>query len=91
MKAEDCPGATLRNPTLVDVNIVCCIFDTAMIPSIPQNINISIDAYLHMVGDTTRTRSLYPFYMQALSTAGILSKQEIAAFTAQVSCNGRSE
>lgn len=85
MEAADCPGATLRNSTLKDPNIVCCILDTAMIPSIPPNIHVSLQAYLNMVGDTTRTRALYPFYMQALSDAGMTSKREIAAFTSQVS------
>ncbi|KAJ7337912.1 dendrite reproteinration [Desmophyllum pertusum] len=84
MEAADCPGATLRNSTLKDPNIVCCILDTAMIPSIPPNIHVSLQAYLNMVGDTTRTRALYPFYMQALSDAGMTSKREIAAFTSQV-------
>ena len=86
MKAMDCPGATFRNSTFEDVNIVCCVFDTAMVPSIPQHINVSVEAYLSMVGDTTRTRALYPFYTQALSAAAISSTQDIAAFTAQVRC-----
>lgn len=84
MEARDCPGATLRNSTLQDPNTVCCILDSALVPSIPPNINVSLESYLKMVGDTTRTRALYPFYMQALSEAGMTSGQEIAAFTAQV-------
>ena len=84
MEASDCPGATLRNSTLDDQNIVCCILDGAIVPSVPKNIEVSLEIYLHMVGETTRTRALYPFYMEALSTAGISSKHEIAAFTAQV-------
>lgn len=89
MEARDCPGATLRNSTAEDPNIVCCILDSAITPSIPQNINVSLETYLDMVGDTTRTRALYPFYMHSLSLlseAGIPSStHEIAAFTAQVS------
>ncbi|KAL9984678.1 hypothetical protein ACROYT_G007002 [Oculina patagonica] len=84
MEARDCPGATLRNSTLTDQNTVCCILDSTIVPNIPQNINVSLDSYLKMVGDTTRTRALYPFYMQALSEAGITNRQEIAAFTAQI-------
>ncbi|KAL9984676.1 hypothetical protein ACROYT_G007000 [Oculina patagonica] len=84
MEARDCPGATLRNSTLTDPNTVCCILDSTIVPNIPQNINVSLESYLKMVGDTTRTRALYPFYMQALSEAGITSRQEIAAFTAQI-------
>ena len=90
MKVMDCPGATLRNLTLADDTVVCCVFDTAMVPSIPPNIDVSMEVYLDMVGDTTRTRALYPFYMQALSTADISGKQEIAAFTAQVSWKKQS-
>lgn len=84
MKVMDCPGATLRNLTLADDTVVCCVFDTAMVPSILPNIDVSMEVYLDMVGDTTRTRALYPFYMQALNMAEISDKQEIAAFTAQV-------
>lgn len=85
MEARDCPGATLKNSTIKDPDIVCCILDSAVIPSIPQNISVSLESYLDMVGDTTRTRALYPFYLQALSDAGIWRRREIAAFTAQVS------
>lgn len=85
MKVVDCPGATLRNSTLADESVVCCVFDTATVPPIPQNVNVSMDAYLRMAGDTRRSRDLYPFYIQALNTAGISWKWEIAAFTAQVS------
>lgn len=85
MEARDCPGATLKNSTIKDPDIVCCILDSAIIPSIPQNISVSLESYLDMVGDATRTRALYPFYLQALSDAGIWRRREIAAFTAQVS------
>jgi len=86
MKVDDCPGATLRNESQTDREVICCIFDTTMVPSIPQNVSVSREVYLAMVGDTTRTRALYPFYMKALSTADVIgNKLEIAAFTAQVS------
>ena len=85
MEARDCPGATLRNSTIKDPNIVCCILDSAIIPSIPQNVSVSLESFIDMVGDTTRTRALYPFYLQALSDAGITGRLHIAAFTAQVS------
>ena len=84
MEARDCPGATLRNSTLIDQKLVCCILDTTLVPSVPQNINVSFEAYLNLVGETTRTRALYPFYMEALNIANMSSKHEIAAFTAQV-------
>ena len=84
MEARDCPGATLRNSTLNDQKLVCCILDTTLVPSVPQNINVSFEAYLNLVGETTRTRALYPFYMEALNIANMSSKHEIAAFTAQV-------
>ena len=91
MKASDCPGATLRNASLTDGDVICCIFDTTIVPSIPQNVSVSREVYLAMVGDTTRTRALYPFYMKALSTADIIgNKLEIAAFTAQVSTKIKS-
>jgi len=85
MEAGDCPGATLRNSTIKDPSIVCCILDSALIPSVPQIVSVSLESYLDMVGDTTRTRALYPFYLQALSDAGITKTHHIAAFTAQVS------
>lgn len=85
MEASDCTGATLRNSTTKDPNIVCCILDSAIIPSIPQNVSVSLESYLDMVGDTTRTRALYPFYLQALRDARITRRRHIAAFTAQVS------
>ena len=84
MEARDCPGATLRNSTLNDQKLVCCILDTAPVPSVPKNINVSFETYLDLVGETTRTRALYPFYKEALHTAEMWSKHEIAAFTAQV-------
>ena len=90
MEARDCPGATLRNSTVKDPNIVCCILNSVIIASIPRNASVSLDSYLDMVGDTTRTRALYPFYLQALSDAGITRRRHIAAFTAQVSLK-RSE
>ena len=91
MKASDCPGATLRNASQTDGDVICCIFDTTTVPSIPQNVSVSREVYLTMVGDTTRTRALYPFYMKALSTADIIgNKLEIAAFTAQVSTKVKS-
>ena len=84
MEARDCPGATLRNSALNDQKLVCCILDTAPVPSVPQNINVSFETYLDLVGETTRTRALYPFYMEALDTAEMSTIHEIAAFTAQV-------
>ena len=84
MEARDCPGAALRNSTLNDQKLVCCILDTAPVPSVPKNINVSFETYLDLVGETTRTRALYPFYMKALHTAEMSSIHEIAAFTAQV-------
>lgn len=95
MEVRDCPGATLRNSTITDPNIVCCILDSTVIPSIPQNVSVSLESFIDMVGDTTRTRALYPFYLQALSDAGITGRRHIAAFTAQVSlkmiCNVLTE
>jgi len=85
MEARDCTGATLRNSTVKDPNIVCCILESAITPSIQQNVSVSLESYLDMVGDTTRTRALYPFYLQALSDAGITKRRHVAAFTAQVS------
>ena len=87
MEARDCPGATLRNSALNDLKLVCCILDTAPVSSqknVTQNIIVSFETYLDLVGDTTRTRALYPFYKEALHTAEMWSKHEIAAFTAQV-------
>ena len=85
MDARDCPGATLRNATIKDPNIVCCILDSAIIPSIPHPVSVSLKSFIDMVGDTTRTRAMYPFYLKALSDAGINERRHIAAFTAQVS------
>ena len=87
MEARDCPGAALRNSTLNDQKLVCCILDTAPVSSqknVTQNIIVSFETYLDLVGETTRTRALYPFYKEALHTAEMWSKHEIAAFTAQV-------
>ena len=87
MEARDCPGATLRNSALNDLKLVCCILDTVPVSSqknVTQNIIVSFETYLDLVGDTTRTRALYPFYKEALHTAEMWSKHEIAAFTAQV-------
>ena len=83
MEARDCPGATLRNSALNDQKLVCCILDTAPVPSVPHII-VSFETYLDLVGETTRTRALYPFYMEALVTAEMSTIHEIAAFTAQV-------
>ena len=84
MEARDCPGATLRNSALNDQKLVCCILDTAPVPSVPQSIFLSFEKYIDLVGETTRTRALYPFYIEALHTDEMLSMHKIAAFTAQV-------
>ena len=82
--SQGLPGSHPKNSTLNDQKLVCCILDTTLVPSVPQNINVSFEAYLNLVGETTRTRALYPFYMEALNIANMSSKHKIAAFTAQV-------
>lgn len=84
MEAKDCTGATLRHNCTGGPSVVCCIFDSNPVPSIPDGVLITQEVFYRMAGYTARTRALYPFYVQALTDANIRDFQEATAFTAQV-------
>ena len=80
---DECTGAVFRAPNECVGQQVCCIDDDVK-PSYKENALFTRDMFLKVVGNTTRSRELYYYLIEAFGYAGIEGEYQIAAFVAQV-------
>jgi hypothetical protein len=80
---NQCTGATLKSDDCKKETI-CCAPDAAIPIHYPPNKIISLRDYLILVGNSTRTRSLYTAFSKSIHDAGLTQCHQVAAYIANI-------
>jgi hypothetical protein len=82
---EECTGAALAG-NCADQDRICCVVDSPP-PDLSEHGKLKKDIFLKLVGNTTRNRAMYTFFLDSMRLAQINGRYEefkISAYFAQL-------